>query len=238
MLSILCSQGERSKEKGAILRIFWGLLNFIHLRIFFLAWIPRFFLFFWGAGLSAIFFLLFLQKSTNINEAYHGLFHKRYAVGGKGNLAPKSSITQNKFACCSISTSHSRALLDVLLLGGLSPTSPIAISMEKKGEEELERKEKRREKSKTIEGRRKRKEMRERKKVKKGEKDYQSQIELQKGGEEANDKKRKREGEGEGKGKEREEEEGRLTKKRLTLTKNKCGLCHELGHNKRTCPKK
>ena len=62
----------------------------------------------------------FCQKSTNINEAFHGLFHRKYAIGGKGHLAAKSGITQNKLACCSISSSHSQALLNVLLERGLA----------------------------------------------------------------------------------------------------------------------
>ena len=155
-------------------------------------------------------------------------------------MAHKSGITQNKFACCSISTSHSQALLDVLLMGGLSQDSGIAEHLKIKGKEEMERKKARREKSKTKQQQKKRKEMKERKRVNKGgEKDYQPQTELQ--GEKEKEKEEENQEKEKGKKRKRADGEGMSTEgvpaAKQPRGQYKCKNCGEYGHTQKTCGK-
>ena len=166
--------------------------------------------------------------STNMNESYHGTYHGKYEVGGKGNLAPKVGPTQNQLAACVASQSHSLVVLELLKKGGLPKEHPIAKKLREKGLLEQEKRKKQRDYN-VSEARKRRRSERNKKmsaNKKEGKTMYKSEIEM----------KKKEEGKEGKEGKEGEEgEEGEETPK-PKKRKTSCSQCGQSGHNKRTCP--
>ena len=95
-----------------------------------------------------------------------------------------------KSSSCAVSLGHSRALLGVLLKGGLPDGSPIAEHLQWEAEDEEKEKTKRNGKKKTPQAKKRKRELKERRKVVKGS--YKSGVEL--GGEKGGKRRRKRRG--------------------------------------------
>jgi CRISPR/Cas system CSM-associated protein Csm4 (group 5 of RAMP superfamily) len=161
------------------------------------------------------------------------MFHKRYEIGSKNYVSPRRYKSQALFAAISYSTGHSKAQREVLIeLLNQGEKSRICKSLEKRGEREVERKMKLREKNRKKETKIQRKARKKNKKTQKkeGKKEgeYKSEVEVieQKVNEESKEINRKEVQ------KERKKELTNKVKKRKA---SECGLCHQPGHNARTC---